>query len=386
MRRSRGTGTVWKEGPAWSFRLGTGKGRTYETGFRTKAEVERRIALLRAEAMQKRLGVAADPRLTPTLGELAPKWLERRKATHGAEDGYRWTCHLAPHFGHLRPAEVDTARIRAWAEEKRGELAPGTLRVVLATLSGLYVDLMEREISDRNPCRGLPASLLRLMRSDHDPRTVPFVERLDDVGRIVLALPKPLDVAYAIGALGGLRTGEVFALRWASVDLDGGTILVSEGSRTRHTTKDRDPRPVPIQDSLAPLLKAHRLATGGTGLVVSKGGKRVDKHVPGPALREVLRGFGLERLAAYEDCWYASTRHTFASQWAMAGRSLRELQAILGHASITETERYSHLLPGHFAPGARAALAVDLSPGGEVKAIQSQKPPTPSRQPRGISK
>jgi integrase len=370
-RRPRGSGSVYRQGPAWSIRTGTGPARRYETGFRTKAEAERRLALLRAESMQRRLGVAADPRLTPTLAALAEPWLERRKATHsaGAEDGYRWTLHLEPMLGHLRPGEVDTARLRAWAEAKRGELAPGTLRVVLATLSALYGDLLERGVADHNPCRGLPPSLLRLMRSDHDPRTVPFVARLEDVRRIYLALPEPLHVAYALGAMGGLRTGEVFSLRWTSVDLDGGTILVSEGSRTRATTKDRDPRPVPIQDALLPVLKAWRLKTGGAGLVVSKRGKRIDKHVPGPALRAALRSLELHRLAEYPDAWYAATRHSFASQWAMAGRSLRELQAILGHASITETERYAHLLPGHFAPGARAALAVDLSPGGAVAAL-----------------
>lgn len=377
-RRSRGTGTVYPQGKVWSFRIGTGPNRKYETGFRTKAEAERRLALLRAGAMQRRLGSAADPRLAPTLAALAEPWLTRRKLTHpSAEDGYRWK-HLAPTFGDLRPHEVTTAKIRAWAEAKRAELAPGTLRVVLATLSSLYQDLLERGIADHNPCRGLPASLMRLMRSDHDPRTVPFVERLEDVRRIHLALPDDLGVAYAIGALAGLRTGEVFALRWTSVNLDGGTILVSEGSRHRATTKDRDPRPVPIQDALRAVLKAWHLRTGGSGLVVSRQGKRIDKHVPGPTLRAVLRDLGLHRLAEYEDCWYAATRHTCASHLAMAGRSLREIQAILGHASITETERYAHLIPGHFADGVRSALAVDLAPGGRVvrlgrKSLQSHK-------------
>jgi len=32
-------------------------------------------------------------------------------------------------------------------------------------------------------------------------------------------LPEPLNVAFAIGALAGLRTGEVLGLRWSHVDL-----------------------------------------------------------------------------------------------------------------------------------------------------------------------
>src|SRR5438046_4080195 len=52
---------------------------------------------------------------------------------------------------------------------------------------------------------------MRLIRPTHDPKKTPFIERLDDVRRIFLALPEPLNVAYAIGALAGLRTGEVRA-------------------------------------------------------------------------------------------------------------------------------------------------------------------------------
>jgi site-specific recombinase XerD len=43
--------------------------------------------------------------------------------------------------------------------------------------------------------------------------------------------------------------------------------------------------------------------------------------------------------------WYEATRHTFASQWVMAGRSLEELKEILGHYSVVVTERYAHLRP-----------------------------------------
>jgi len=41
------------------------------------------------------------------------------------------------------------------------------------------------------------------MRPTHDPRTTPFVEKLDDLRRIYLHLLEPLNVAYAIGALAG---------------------------------------------------------------------------------------------------------------------------------------------------------------------------------------
>jgi integrase len=377
-RRPKGSGTIRKRGGFYSITYGTRAAPQHEGGFRTKAEAERRLTLIRAEAMQRRLGHAADPRLTPTLAVLSEPWLERRKATHAAghEDGYRWRKHLEPHFGHLRPDDVDAARLRAFVEAKRAELKPGTIRVCLAGLSSLYEDLLERGLASANPARRLPKSLLRLVRPDHDPRTTPFVERLEDVRRIYLALPEPLNVAYAIGALAGLRTGEVFALRWISVDLGARRILVSES--IKGATKDRDPRAVPILDPLLPVLEAWRLRHPGPGRVIPPlrcDGKKIDKATPGNALRPVLERLGLAREGLG---WYECTRHSFASHWAMAGRPLVELQKILGHSSIAVTERYAHLSPGYFAPGVHGALAVDLSAGGEVASIADHSGQTPS--------
>jgi integrase len=371
-RRPKGSGTIIREGNGYALRIGRGLTAIYESGFRTKGEAEARAALIRAEKIHRRLGVAADPRLTPQLADLAGPWLERRKLTHaaGAEDGYRWHKHLAPALGHLRPDEVDTAIIRALVEAKRGELAPATIRVVVAVLSSLYEDLLERGMAARNPARHLPKSLLRLMRSDHDPETTPFIEQLSDVRRVYLALEEPLSIAYAIGALAGLRTGEVFALRWISVDLLSRRILVRES--VKGPVKDREPRAVPILDPLLPVLQAWRLRHPGPGRVVPplrKDGSKIDKGTPGPLLQAALEGLGLAR---EELGWYEATRHTFASHWAMSGRPLRELQKLLGHSSIAVTERYAHLAPDFWAPGVHSALAVDLTGGDAPVATIAQ--------------
>lgn len=364
-RRPRGSGTIRREGPGFALIYGPRSAPIYEAGFRTKAEAERRIALLRAEAMNRRLGIAADPRLTPTLSTLAEPWLERRKRTHkaGAEDGYRWTKHLAPFVGHLRPDEVDHARIRAFAEAKLAEgLASGTVRVCVSILSSLYVDLVERGLARTNPARGLPRSLARLIKPSHDPRTTPFLERLEDVRRVFLALEQPLNIGYALGALGGLRPGEAFALRWPQVDLEARRIHVLES--VTGSTKDKDSRVIPIQDALLPVLKAWHLKTVGTSLLCPPlrcDGTKIDKGTRGEALGKVLRDLDLARDGLG---WYECTRHTFASQWVMAGRSIEELKEILGHYSVVVTERYAHLRPDLFAPGAREAIKVDLSAGG----------------------
>src|ERR1035437_3317261 len=44
--------------------------------------------------------------------------------------------------------------------------------------------------------------------------------------------------------------------------------------------------------------------------------------------------------------WH-SNRHTFCSWLAMAGATLKEIQELAGHKTITISARYSHLSPDH---------------------------------------
>ena len=51
--------------------------------------------------------------------------------------------------------------------------------------------------------------------------------------------------------------------------------------------------------------------------------------------------------AKLDDVNFHTLRHTFASWAVMRGVTLKELQELLGHASLTMTMRYAHLAPEH---------------------------------------
>jgi integrase len=51
--------------------------------------------------------------------------------------------------------------------------------------------------------------------------------------------------------------------------------------------------------------------------------------------------------AGITDLHFHDLRHTFASQWMMAGGELYSLRDILGHKSIAMTQRYAHLAPSY---------------------------------------
>jgi integrase len=351
-------------GGTWAVRIRVNGRRVYRGGIQSRDLAERVLAQLQANNTAEEFGLAVAQPRGLTLGELAPPFLERRKRTHAAwaEDLGRWQNHLAPAFAALRPEEVDARAVRRYAEDRRAAgLSGGTVRLHVALLSGLFEDLLEGGAIKANPTRGLPRSTVRLFTSTQDPRTTPFLERLEDVRRVYTDLPEPLSIGFAVGALAGLRTSEVFGLRWQHVDLAARRIHVRE-QRGRPTLKDKDSRVVPVLDGLLPLLQVWRLRSGAEpdALVVPSfhaDGKAVSVKTPGRLLARTLKRLGLERPGLG---WYEATRHTFASHWVMGGGTLEKLREILGHSTVAMTERYAHLRVDLFTARDLATIPLDL--------------------------
>jgi len=64
--------------------------------------------------------------------------------------------------------------------------------------------------------------------------------------------------------------------------------------------------------------------------------------------------------------WYEATRHTFGSQWVINGGSLETLREMMGHSSVTVTERYAHLIPGNYTEADRTRMAWNGLPSEEI--------------------
>src|SRR5229473_2511778 len=318
-RRQWGSGEIHQTSSGWQVRWRENGLRRTRGGFATREDAERVLAKMRGDMAQHRAGLPPDPRGLPTLSELVPDILDRRKLTHRTADcdRYRWKKHIEPHFGHLKPSAVDVARIRAFVEVKLAEkLNPATIRIFIALLSAVFVDLTKRGLATGNPARGLPTSLMRLIRPTHDPKKTPFIERLDDVRGIFLALPEPLNVAYAIGALAGLRTGEVFALRW-------------EEDRQGHAGKlpPRRPRTARARPARPRLVRGHaphlRVAVGA--------GRQLDREAvrdPGPLLRRDDRALRTSAAGAVHAGRPRHDRHRSAEKRCKLGE--------LGHRMATD--------------------------------------------------
>jgi integrase len=386
-RRKWGAGSIFERGGRWYCRWRE-NGKHRARSFPDRATAEAVLAEVIVAVARGGAGLPRDRRDIPSLDELAQLWLARREKTHRSakDDRCRWGVHLKPAFGHLKPQEVDAAKIRAFVEKELGRLKPATICRCVGMLSTFFEDLREQGHVTVNPVSTLPKSTRHLFRSDHDRDAVLFLETPADLRRVFLALPSPVNVAFAVGALGGLRTGEVLALTWENVDLEARRIHVRQQVRRGQLSrpKDDDSRTLPILNALLPILTEYKLATGGRGLLFQPaedgGGGRPELGSPPTFVRpqtfirhlhKALAACGLPKMT-----WYSATRHTFASQWVLGGNSIESLSKILGHASVTTTEHYAHLRPGLFAEKAYDAIHVSLArPAGDVVSLPASSVP-----------
>jgi integrase len=351
-------------------------------------------AELADKALVIRLGRAAageaetkpDPALVPTLKTLAVTWLAERTNRSASDDRSRWKNHLEPEMGHLRPDEVTQAVLRRFIASKlaRGKLhvrgkktgkstgeglSPTTVGLCIKLLSVFFTDLVVRGEARMNPCKHehLLPDTRRKIRSTHDPRTVPFLERAEDIRAVYLALPEPVNTAFAIGVFCGLRTSEIQALPWAHLDLARRRIHVQVQVPTKDNPtgrlKDNESRIVLIQADLVPTLAAWKLRAKGPRVIPPMRSNRsyLDVHTMGKEIRRVLDRLGL-MVTPWDKPWYQATRHTFASQWMLGDGEIAKLKEQMGHCSVTVTERYAHLSPRLFRPEDERRIRVDLSP------------------------
>ena len=247
-RARRGEGNVYKRGRLWSIRWTENGERRYSGGYLSEDAAKKVLAVVGLNIQAGRPGLeqfrpAKAPDL-PTFGSLVDEWLADRRAKGRRsvdDDRRRWNRHLAPLLAHRTPdAKIDTGFLDRMitdlrnppvgtldpdGEPKKG-ISPATAQRVVHLLSAFYVWLGKHHGVSRNPVRALKGDedIRDLLKPTHDPKKVPFLKTKADVAAVFRALPRSVNIAYALSALAGLRPGEAIALEWDAVDLEEGTI------------------------------------------------------------------------------------------------------------------------------------------------------------------
>jgi len=238
--------------------------------------------------------------------------------------------------------DLDRRSARAFSGElgRRG-YAPATLARKLSTLRGLCRFLSERGALAADPTRLLPGPRRR--------RRLPRVLSLHDVEALLaaadgtepLALRDRMVLELLYGC--GLRSQEAVGLRLTDVDAPQAQLRVhGKGARTRV---------VPLGEEAAGSVRRY-LERGRPRLVCAEaddGGRLLLSRAGRPLLTSDLRRLVVKysQRAGIDAASPHMLRHAYATHMLERGADLRAIQELLGHASVSTTQVYTHVSGAH---------------------------------------
>jgi integrase/recombinase XerC len=291
---------------------------------------------------------ATDPDLLAAVAEWRG-WLadERRASPHTlaayVSDLTSFLAFLTDHLGGtpnladlsaLRPADF-----RSWlAQRLRDGMAPTSTARALSTVRGFFRRLERRDLV-HNPA-------LRVLRTPKLPHAIP--KPLSETGAKEALAAAGSDakqpwIAKRDAAVlmllygGGLRIGEALGLNQGDAPPTGSgkTITISI------LGKGRKQRIVPVLPVVAEAIADYRAACPfvlqtDDPLFVGAHGKRLQAGIVQKEMRNIRAALGLPDTATPH-----ALRHSFATHLLGNGGDLRTIQELLGHASLSTTQRYT---------------------------------------------
>ena len=243
-----------------------------------------------------------------------------------------------------RPDRVRPDDVRAFLADRHAKLAPTTLGRKLASLRCFFRYLVREGQRAADPSLGIP--------SPRAPRRLPSPIPVDDCQHLMDGAPEDegpaalRDRALAELLYGtGIRVGELVALDVRDVDLHRGDVRVwGKGGKERVV-----PLPAVAREALRAWLDPRR----GKGVLSEPlfTSLRSRKGEPPRRLgaRDVRRRLARRALAASLGgrVHPHRLRHSYATHLLDMGTDLRAIQELLGHASLSTTQKYTAVSAEH---------------------------------------
>jgi integrase/recombinase XerC len=247
----------------------------------------------------------------------------------------------AARAGCATPADLDIAVLRGWLARRMAAGAARSSQARRAAAARTFTAWAHRA--------GLaPNDVGAQLASPRAHRDLPTVLRAEQAARLVTVPPHSdaspesravelrdravLEMLYATG----VRVSELCGLDLADVDAARRVIRVfGKGAKERSV-----PYGVPAQRALDAWLRAGRpelTGTDGNALFVGVRGGRLQPTVVRRIVAAAARAAGLPHVSPHD------LRHSAATHLLDGGADLRAVQDLLGHASLSSTQIYTHV-------------------------------------------
>ena len=239
----------------------------------------------------------------------------------------RISNHLLPYFGNVRLSDIEKRDVVQLINDQLPTYKPGSINRVVILLRYMFNLAIKWEIHGvfRNPTAGIPL----LKENNQVERFLSSEEAKALLVTIKHSKNPMLQHIVSMLILTGARKREVLDAKWEDFDMGRNIWRIPN-------TKAGKARIVPLSDTatllLTKLRKKKRSAYTFANPVTLK------------PYRSVYYSWHTARKEAdLADVRIHDLRHSFASFLVNAGRSLYEVQTLLGHTQIKTTQRYAHL-------------------------------------------
>jgi integrase/recombinase XerC len=235
----------------------------------------------------------------------------------------------------VKKVQLHTVRaFLAWLTRQRKKSSIGRK---VAALKGFFSYLLETRKIAKNP--------LHLIQSPKQDKPLPTFLTVDDTFQLLggVKIETGLDVrdlaVLEVFYSTGIRVSELVGLNWADIDVQLGIIrVVGKGSKERI---------VPIGKIALQALEKYadeqrqqwkRACKGEIAVFLNHRGRRITTRSVARIVEKHLKRAGIPiKMGPH------GLRHSFATHLLNGGADLRSIQELLGHASLSTTQRYTHL-------------------------------------------
>lgn len=345
----------------------------------------------------------------PPTKETLAEYLPRALRDYAAERGLKATTvashdtllkkHIIPALGAVPLKDLTVAQVAAWQADmlrklsRRGKaptppkpgqaakpqkpLTPLSPKRVLNARMTLHTLIEEAVRHERIPMN--PVAKVRPPKQNPEKIHAFTAEHMTALTKA--AAGHRLETLFAMAWQTGMRMGELLALRWTDVDLDGGTVRIGRTAATtghavffQEAKTEASVRTIALPAETVTAIRGHRRRQQEAGMASRGGGWRESDLVFSTSKGTPIQPAAMERTwysvrnkAGMPDYGFHSLRHTYASLALSAGVALELVSENLGHKNPAFTKRvYAEFMLDAKRAGADVMSGVIAQVGGHI--------------------
>ena len=354
--------TPLSQGGTYFLRYKNGNGKTSYIKIGRTNEVTLADARKKAKLLKLEISNGADPsnekrimKAVPTLAVFYEDHYKPYAAVHkrsASSDHQLYTCRLESRFGHLRLNQLTKTMIIGFHNELRESgLAGATCDHYVKFLRHAFNLAIDWGMLKENPASGV-----KLFNFDNKVEHYLDAAELETLMTVLkTGANRPVCMIAMFLLSTGARMNEVLSAKWSQINRETRTWKIPALN-----SKSKKVRSVPLNDSALDIISQLDTVAEFEYLFVNRvtGNPYTNIHKAWGKIRDQA---GLPQLRIHD------LRHQYASFLVNSGRTLYEVQQILGHSTSKVTERYSHLSSATLQAAANSAsVMINAAMGGEA--------------------